>query len=606
MQTCRTLAIRSPACWLLLVGISACAAPTEAELLQRIESPERNARLHALQDMARADNPNFARFFAEALDHAEPEFRRAAVMGLRSLHSPAARDAGAPVAAGARGLLRALDDRDERVRQLADSGLVELGADAVPPLLRSLSIDLSPHDVDVPWQAADIAILERASAVGPAGLPALVELLTLEGDENAGARLGAARVVETLGASASSAVRELDVFLRRSSHPAEVRAVAAAIAALGEGAAPARATLMDHLAAERRGAARDQRGAQQAVRVSLLTALGAAASADAVPLVTEFSSPAYPDEERIAAVTALGSIPGRAAVSALRGAMARAEEGTRGASVLVATLRAMGAHGDEASPALAEVGALVTHPDETVRVAAIDTVGAMERFAGPAAARALAPALADTSPQVRAAMTTAFRRIGPRVALPVIVANLGSVDRPASSTWKGALAALTGLGHDARPAMDDVLDFMRRGDDSQGAAAVAPLVAMGEPVLAPLLHMLRHPEEGQNLRALPHVQNALAGLGSVAVPSLIASLGDARAEVAHAARGALAGVGKPAVPALVDALRHSDNRDVQRDAIQTLGEIGPDAAEAAGALRRARENKDLAPYADAALRALDR
>jgi HEAT repeat protein len=97
---------------------------------------------------------------------------------------------------------------------------------------------------------------------------------------------------------------------------------------------------------------------------------------------------------------------------------------------------------------------------------------------------------------------------------------------------------------------------------------------------------------------------ALATLGDfgphavVALPALLAAVwtGDVRRRAM--AGVALARIGAPAVPSLIQSLAHP-SADVRAKAAHILGKIGPDAAEAASALKALLEDRDEAAKQEA-------
>ncbi len=195
---------------------------------------------------------------------------------------------------------------------------------------------------------------------------------------------------------------------------------------------------------------------------------------------------------------------------------------------------------------VADLVGQLTSTDETVRLQAIDQLGAR----GAKSAEAVAPLterLKDDSAQVRAHAVRA----------------LGQIGAPA----KPAVAALVELAKDP--------DETVRRQVVKAVMKIRP----GPQVTVPLcVKLLEDADPGVRMRVLQTISEA----GPKAVPGLIAALKNEKA--AYWACLALREIGpaaKDAVPALVDALK-SSRPEIRREAILALAAMGDAASAAAG------------------------
>jgi len=110
-------------------------------------------------------------------------------------------------------------------------------------------------------------------------------------------------------------------------------------------------------------------------------------------------------------------------------------------------------------------------------------------------------------------------------------------------------------------------------DSAKREAAIARLVAVGEPAVAPLVRLLKNFESEYaciyqsrevnasiNQGMVEAIQRALQGIGAPAVPSLITLMRDTDAKVQERAATALNRIGQPAVAPLIHLLQHGDNK----------------------------------------------
>ncbi len=164
-----------------------------------------------------------------------------------------------------------------------------------------------------------------------------------------------------------------------------------------------------------------------------------------------------------------------------------------------------------------------------------------------------------------------------------------------------AVRALAHLGPDAKAAVPDLIDALRRGDDLviDALARIGPDAAPAVPLLAERFRkedcfLAKQGSFGFSLFSGP--KHALVRIGAASVPVLVAAMEDLDAERRPCAAEALGEIGPPAraaVPALIRALRLEhpklDFNDLPSQALRThaiiaLGRIGPEARSALPAL----------------------
>jgi HEAT repeat protein len=499
------------------------------------------------------------------------------------------------------GLLEALHDADADVRWAAAAALERIGdAAAVPGLLEALH----DADADVRWAAA--AALERIGDA--AAVPGLLAALR---DANAGVRRAAAEMLGQIGDA--TAVPGL----LHALGDADERVREAAAAALGQIGAPAVPGLLAALRdadADVRWAAAEALGeiGDAAVVPGLLAALRDAdwrvrwAAARALGLIGALAVPgllaALGDanaDVREAATEALGEIGDAAAVPGLLAAL-----GDTNADVREAAAAALGKIGDAA--AVPGLLAALRDADADVREAA---AWALRKIGDAAAVPGLLAALRDADADVREAAAWALGEIGDAAAVPGLLAALGDVEarvrRAAAEALEqigdaavpGLLAALgdadervreaaaAALGQIGAPAVPGLLAALRDADWNARRAAAEALGQIKDATSVPKLLEVLDGSEVISRYALAKVrervsellyrmiervavedrdhydpEKTLVQIGALAVPGLLAALGDADERVRQAAAWALGQIGAPAVPGLLAALRDADWR----------------------------------------------
>ena len=202
---------------------------------------------------------------------------------------------------------------------------------------------------------------------------------------------------------------------------------------------------------------------------------------------------------------------------------------------------------------------LLKSSDEEER---LDAALQLSRLKGDSAGRALASALTDPSPRVRAAVASGLAERGEAWAVPLLVSRLAQdKDKFVRKTTGYALGGFHGRERTA------ALVAALKDKDTEVRGAVA--VSLGD-----------HPD-------------------AEAVPALSAALSDksafVRAQAAHAL-GVNGREASQAVPSLISLLTKDEDLEVRRRAATALGEIGDRSA--LPSLERARHDKD--PYLDQA------
>jgi HEAT repeat protein len=471
-------------------------------------------------------------------------------------------------AAAVPGLLAALRDASLYVREAAAKALGEIGAPAVPGLLAALR--------DADWNAR----LAAAEALGEIGAPAVPGLLAALRDESRQVRKAAAWELGKIGDAAAvpgllAALGDADVDVREAAawalrigdaaavpgllaalRDADWRVRRAAAAALGEIGAPAVPGLLAALG-----------DADANVREAAAAALGEIGDAAAVPGLLAALGDTNADV-REAAAAALGKIGDAAAVPGLLAALRDAD-----ADVREAAAWALRKIGDAA--AVPGLLAALGDADADVREAAAWALG---EIGDAAAVPGLLAALGDVEARVRRAAAEALEQIGD-AAVPGLLAALGDADERVRE------AAAAALGQIGAPAVPGLLAALRDADWNARRAAAEALGQIKDATSVPKLLEVLDGSEVISRYALAKVrervsellyrmiervavedrdhydpEKTLVQIGALAVPGLLAALGDADERVRQAAAWALGQIGAPAVPGLLAALRDADWR----------------------------------------------
>ncbi len=216
--------------------------------------------------------------------------------------------------------------------------------------------------------------------------------------------------------------------------------------------------------------------------------------------------------------------------------------------------------GRSAVPVLIEV--LEKDKNAEARWKAADLLGRLgsEARKAPQALSALAAALKDVDPHVRAIAAAALASIGPAGpdAIPALTEMLSTPD------CLPALRALALYGPDTAPALEKIIALLDHKDDSEIRWNAA--------------------------RTLGKMKAA----AKKAAPRLVTALDDPAPLVREHAAEALGEIGpdaKETIPALVKALKDPDAR-VRRDAVRSLGQMGTAAKSAIQSIRPLLKDKD--------------
>lgn len=222
---------------------------------------------------------------------------------------------------------------------------------------------------------------------------------------------------------------------------------------------------------------------------------------------------------------------------------------------------------------------------------------------------ALAPALRDKHPAVRATALRTLRRLlvplrlrpwdlGPVPDKPVTALALGAMLKssiPAES--RDALYALDAFAHRAAPAAKDLGEMLSHRDAEIREQVVGILVRLG-PAAGPAARALARALKDKSRTVRAGALDVLGRLGNAAGPAakdlgrmLSHDDGEVRGEVAKIL-GRLGSAAKPVVGALAKALKDKD-ATVRDKAIDALKRLGPVARAAAPALEVVTEDRDL-------------
>jgi HEAT repeat protein len=518
---------------------------------------------------------------------------------VREAAAKALEQIGAPAVPG---LLAALRDESWQVREAAAKALEQIGAPAVPGLLAALR--------DESWQVREAA----AKALEQIGAPAVPGLLAALRDADWNARRAAAEALGEIGDAAAvpgllAALRDADADVRREAAWAlgrigDAAAVPGLLAALRDADADVRWAAAWALrkigdAAVVPGLLAALRDADWRVRWEAAAALGEIGDAAVVPGLLAALGDADANV-RWAAAAALGEIGDAAAVPGLLAALRDAD-----ADVRWAAAAALGRIGDAA--AVLGLVAALRDADERVREAA---AWALRKIGDAAVVPGLLAALRDADADVREAAAWALGKIGDAAAVPGLLAALRDADadvREAAARALGEIgdaavvpgllaalrdadervreAAAAALGQIGAPAVPGLLAALRDADWNARRAAAEALGQIKDATSVPKLLEVLDGSEVISRYALAKVrervsellyrmiervavedrdhydpEKTLVQIGALAVPGLLAALGNADERVRQAAAWVLGQIGAPAVPGLLAALRDADWR----------------------------------------------
>jgi HEAT repeat protein len=454
----------------------------------------------------------------------------------------------ASIIAGMAELTREEKGPGPHARQL----LVRMRAVAVPALMNRLQ-DKNPL---VQIQAADLL-----REIGPPAAAAIPALVALRNDKVVLVRRAAVRAVahidpERVGDALSVLTDSADL-------PSSIEA----LTAMGPLAASAVKPLLAGLGPKDVG-----KGERREAVVRALAQFGPAAFGQLIEAVGDA-------DEKIAgaaaeALAAWGDRPGKAAVTALRGALERSH-------LERATIaQALGKFGPAAAEAIPDLKALLG--DSRLRAEAAVALVRIDPAQAPAAVAALRERLRTPLPAEQRLALVTLQRIGPpgHAAVPNIISLLQE-----SPLQVDALRALAAIGPEARDAIPSILPLLRDRAEEVHNAARDALSRMGGDAIGPLTKALHDLDPNVREAAL----QALAQMGSAAAPSipaLLEELENPNGEFRAACLSVLSSIGpdaKAALPSLPAQL-NAPETNVRIAACAALAAIGAEAKSARDSL----------------------
>jgi HEAT repeat protein len=495
-------------------ALGAQASPEAvAPLSGKLDDPTPVVRTQVARALAKLGDSRAVVPLVGKVQDSVPEVRQAVVRALGELGDPRATSA----------LLLALRDNVPEVKIEALSALGRLRAPEAASAIAPLAIERNP----AVRQAALVALGRIAS---PEAVRALVRAIGAA--EDGAQTLERTAVRDALVSAGPTAIAELTAVLERPSSPA-VATTAAWV--LGELHATSSAPVI--VTALRKGSLPP---------AAALHALAGAGTADQVPVVLEFVADPTPAvrEQALRAASALldPARPDGRAVEPLAATLKSPRTSLQERAAVAMLLGRTGA-----PRAAGELAGLVSSKDLTLRLAAIDALGALggaARDAGGTADDALVPLLSDADAAVRLHAAVALAQSGGAKARAALLSKLDGgdeVDRYA------VLAALGGI-------------FERHADEPSAARLAKELaVAAG-----------------------PERDAVIEALGRARLPSVVHTLGEAAkrgdvddrrsvAAVLGAHRGAASA---SAAVALVRGLLGDPDASVRAQAAWTLGALG--------------------------------
>jgi len=533
------------------------SADAVAPLSGKLDDPTPAVRSQVARALAKLGDPRAVVPLVGKVQDSVPDVRQAVVRALGDLGDNRATQA----------LLLALRDNVAEVKVEALAALGHLRAPEGASAIAPLALERNP----AVRQAALVALGRIAT---PEAVRALIKALGTQ--EDAASTLERTSVRDALVAAGAPAVVELTALLERPTAPAVATSAAWV---LGELKATKSAVAI--VAALRKGTL---------PAAAALRALAGAGTADEVPVVLEFVGDPSPvvREEALRAATALldPSKPDGRAVEPLA-ALLRAPRTSPGERAAVATL--LGRTG--APRAATELAGLVASKDNTLRLAAIDALGALgaarsasgdAKAGDPATDDALVPLLGDPEPTVRLRTAVALSSSGGPKARTALLGKLeggDEVDRFAVLAALGGIVErhpdessskrlLQEIAVAAGPERDAVIEAAGRARLPATVAALADLATKGD---------------ADDRRMVANV--LAAHRGNAQATTIVRTLtGDADAAVRAQAVFTLGALGDAStVPSLVTLAKSGDN-DVATNAAGAIARIaatsGPPAASA--------------------------
>lgn len=491
-----------------------------APLSGKLDDPTPNVRSQVARALARLGDGRAVVPLVGKVQDSVPDVRQAVVRALGDLGDTRATQA----------LLLALRDNVPEVKTEALSALGRLRAPDAVDAVAPLALERNPG-------VRQSALVALGRIGTPAAVRALVKALGTQEDATAG--LERTPVRDALVAAGAPAIAELTALLDRPVSPA---VATSAVWVLGELRATSSAPAI--VAALRKGTL---------PAAAALHALAGAGTADQVPVVLEFVADPSPTtrEEALGAATALldPSRPDGRAVEPLAATLKNPRTSPRERAAVATLLGRTGA-----PRAATELIGLVNAKDETLRLAAIDALGALG-----------AASNGSTAPSEKAGPAQA-------AADDALVALLADVDPAVRLHAAVALGASGGL--QARRAL---LAKLEGGEELDRFALFAALGGVLD----------RHPDDAAARRVFrelgiaagPERDAVIIAAGRARVPSIVAALGatakspdiDDRRSVASVLA---AHTGSPQAVALLRSLTADGDATVRAEAAFALGSVG--------------------------------
>lgn len=492
-----------------------------APLSGKLDDATPNVRAQVARALARLGDTRAVVPLVGKVQDSVPEVRQAVVRALGDLGDPRATQA----------LLLALRDSAPEVKIEALSALGRLRADEAAPAIAPLALERSAGV----RQAALVAL-------GRIGTPSAVHALikALGTQEDAGANVERTPVRDALVTAGATAVTELTALLER---PASPDVLASAAWVLGELRAKTSAPAI--VTALRKGTLPPS---------AALRALAGAGTPEQIPVVLEYvadPSPAIRAEALLAATALLDpSRPDGRAVEPLAATLKHPRTSPRERATIAMLLGRTGA-----PRAITELIGLVNAKDESLRLAAIDALGALGH-AEPAPKSAAMASLQDSADD---ALVPLLTDEDPAVRLRAAVA-LGSSGGP--------------------KAKQALLGKLQGGEELDRFALWSALGGILE----------RHPDEASTRRAFaelafaagPERDAIISAAGRARIPAVVDELATIakRADVddRRAAATALAAhAGSPRALTIARALTADPDAGVRAEATFALGSLGDES-----------------------------
>jgi len=550
-----------------------------APLSGKLDDPTPNVRSQVARALARLGDSRAVVPLVGKVQDSVPDVRQAVVRALGDLGDARATQA----------LLLALRDNVAEVKIEALAALGRLRAPEAVDAIAPLALERNPSV----RQSALVALGRIAT---PAAVRALIKALGTQDDERGG--LERTPVRDALVAAGTPAVTELTALLERPITPAVATSAAWV---LGELRATTSAPAI--VAALRKGTIPSS---------AALHALAGAGTPDQVPVVLEFVADPSQGvrDEALRAATALldPSRPDGRAVEPLAATLRNPRTSPQERAAVATLLGRTGA-----PRAAAELAGLVSAKDTTLRLAAIDALGALGGGSGGGMAvidDALVPLLADTDPAVRLHASVALASSGGVKARSALVGKLdggeeidrfalfgalgGIVERhPDDATAQrlaGELAVAAGPERDAvieaagrarLPVTVNALAEIAKGQDVDDRRAVAQVLAAhkGSAQALAIARALTNDPDATVRAQAAFAIGAIGDMNAIGILAPLTKGGDA--DVAGNAAGGIARIalatGKSAAPAVTAAVcpMLTDGRAVVRaNALAALAAAG--------------------------------